>query len=246
MQRRALWWSCQICKLATKSINTVERPANPSTSLADDALVSTMTLGDVNSDLTIIARIKLMGTEAVKAFMTDMWLARHTPETVLPILLSIFDSIKNEFADAVAYGGGVYAVGYCFGGKYVSILAGDHPTTDSREQSGASADEEKGTIRRGPLIKAGAFAHGTLVTKEDLEAVKVPLCIVAVENDSLFPEAVRDAGERYLKSSGIAHEISVYPGVPHGFARVGNYEDEKIRDAQGRAFRQMVDWLQAH
>ena len=94
---------------------------------------------------------------------------------------------------------------------------------------------------------------GTLVTKEDLESVQVPVSLVCVgmsgytyffcrnypssrfscstwedpqlmvlsnnvclENDQLFPDDVRLAGQKHLEESGIEHEIKVYSDVPHG------------------------------
>ena len=89
--------------------------------------------------------------------MLDMWLARQTPEKVLPILHRFVEGAKEEFADAVANGGGVYAVGYCFGGKYVLLLGADLPN----HMVPARKDEEQGVVKSAPMIKAGALAHGT-------------------------------------------------------------------------------------
>lgn len=87
-----------------------------------------------------------------------MWLARQTPEKVLPVLKKVIEGAREEFADAVANGGGVYAVGYCFGGKYVLLLGSElHDTTAEIE---TSKDEEHGSTKLRPLIKAGALAHG--------------------------------------------------------------------------------------
>lgn len=36
------------------------------------------------------------------------------------------------------------------------------------------------------------------------------------ENDQLFPDDVRIAGQNFLKENNVEHEIEVYPGVPHG------------------------------
>lgn len=88
-----------------------------------------------------------------------MWLARQTPEKVLPVLRKVIAGAKEEFADAVANGGGVYAVGYCFGGKYVLLLGSELPDFGHRR---AVQDEERGTTLSTPLIRAGAVAHGKL------------------------------------------------------------------------------------
>lgn len=86
-----------------------------------------------------------------------MWLARQTPEKVLPVLRKVIAGAKEEFADAVANGGGVYAVGYCFGGKYVLLLGSELPDFGHRR---AIQDEERDATLSAPLIKAGAVAHG--------------------------------------------------------------------------------------
>ena len=92
--------------------------------------------------------------------MLDMWLARQTQEKVLPIIQRVIEGAKEEFADAVANGDGIYAVGYCFGGKYVLLLGAELPDTVAKGQ--ALKDEEQGMAKLGTQIKAGALAHGRL------------------------------------------------------------------------------------
>ncbi|MCJ1416192.1 hypothetical protein MMC32_002527 [Xylographa parallela] len=211
---------------------------------------------------TVIEQVKLRAAETVQSFMLDMWLARQTQEKVLPILQKFIEGAKEEFADAVANGGGIYAVGYCFGGKYVLLLASELPDTVAHGQK--LKDEEQGVLKTGPLIKAGAIAHGTLVTKQDIEGVKSPVSMVcigsflimalptgqyltrATENDQLFPDEVRETGKAYLEEKQVENEIKVYSGVPHGFAVAGEYHDQKIQAEQKAAFEQMVAWLKGH
>lgn len=192
----------------------------------------------------MIEKVKIGLATTAKSFMVDMWLARQTPEKVLPLLHKVVEGAKEEFADAVANGGGIYAVGYCFGGKYVCLLAAELPDTVAHGQ--ALKDEEQGMAKTGPLIKAGALAHGTMVTKEDLEGIKSPISMACVEHDQLFPDDVRSAGQTFLEEKKVEHEVKIYSGVPHGFAVVGEYEDPKIQDAQKEAFEQMVEWLKTH
>ena len=170
----------------------------------------------------------------------------HTPEKVLPILNKVITSVKEEFADAVANGGGIYAVGYCFGARYVLLLGSDLDKEAAAGQRSPEATAEEGMVRQGPQIKAGAMAHGTQIGKDDIAGVTVPICIVAVENDQLFPDEIREEGKKALEGKGLEHELKVYPGVPHGFAVYGDYDDGKIKEAQGEAFSQMLAWLKAH
>ncbi|KAI9782674.1 MAG: hypothetical protein M1816_001745 [Peltula sp. TS41687] len=194
---------------------------------------------------SIIEQVKLRAAETAKSFLLDMWLARHTAEKVMPRIHKVVEAVKEEFADAVANGGGIYAVGYCFGGKYVLLLGGGEEsgqTTSSRKLE----DEEQGKPGKDPIIKAGAIAHGTQVTLDDLNAIKAPISMVCVENDQLFPDEVREEGRKSLQANGVKHEIEVYKDMPHGFAVVGEYGDQNIRDAQKRAFDQMLMWLKNH
>ncbi|KAI0144015.1 dienelactone hydrolase family protein [Hypoxylon sp. NC0597] len=199
---------------------------------------------------SFLDKIKLKAAEIAKSFVIDEWLARHTEEKVMPILEKVIDACKGEFADAVGNGGGIYAVGYCFGGRYVLLLAGQR----GRVQTGWSgsqkpADEEAGeetNTTMGPYIKAGALAHATLVSPDDFRGLKVPVSLVCVESDPMFPDEVREAGENIMSTENVEHEVSVYPGVPHGFAVIGDYDDANIKDAQITAFEQMLRWIKEH
>jgi dienelactone hydrolase len=147
----------------------------------------------------------------------------------MPILTKVIDACKDEFADAVSNGGGVYAVGYCFGGRYVLLLAAQRPITVGRgfpwsSVSTSATDEEAAKQNTsGPFIKVGALAHATLVSRDDFEGLKSPVSIASVENDPLFPDEVRTAGEDYMSKNGVEHEVQVYPGVPHGKPQPFNF-----------------------
>jgi len=189
--------------------------------------------------------VKLKAAEAAKSFMLDMWLARHTAEKVVPIVREVLGQAREEFADAVAHGDGIYAVGYCFGGKYVLALAGNGDESVMAGQE-AQGREERGMVRRGPEIKAGICAHGTLVSREDIKAVRSPVQLVCVEEDPLFPADVLEEGKKSMDENEVDYEVEVYQGVPHGFAVAGEYESKTTMDAQARAFDGMVRWLSAH
>ncbi|KAI2625885.1 alpha/beta-hydrolase [Hypoxylon sp. NC1633] len=196
--------------------------------------------------------VKLKAAEIAKSFVIDEWLARHTEEKVMPILEKVIDACKAEFADAVGNGGGIYAVGYCFGGRYILLLASESSRRASSGWTGAqkSKDEEAGDgtdlAKKGPYIKAGALAHATLVSTDDFQGLKVPVSLVCVENDPMFPDSVRETGEDIMSKENVEHEVQVYPGVPHGFAVIGDYDEANIKDAQATAFEQMLIWIKEH
>lgn len=179
-----------------------------------------------SAEPSFLDKLKTKVGETAKSFMIDMWLARHTDDKVLPLLRRLLDAVRDEFADAVSHGGGVYAVGYCFGARYVLLLAAERPPhqlgipnpwSAAGRRASSSADEEAQESKTvGPFVKAGALAHATMVSRDDFQGLKAPVSLVCVESDPLFPDEVRTAGEDYMSRNNVEHEVSVYPGVPHG------------------------------
>lgn len=131
---------------------------------AGDPAPNTATAAGSEPSPSLIEKVKIGVAETAKSFRIDMWLARQTPEKVLPVLQKVIEGAKEEFADAVANGGGIYAVGYCFGGKYVLLLGSELSNNVAHDQP--ANDVEQGIVKTGPLIKVGALAHGELVSKE--------------------------------------------------------------------------------
>lgn len=191
---------------------------------------------------SLIDRVKMGVADTAKSFVIDMWLARQTPEKVMPIVRKALEGARETYADAVANGGGMYGVGYCNGAKYVLLLSGE-----KQEGEAEGKDEEKGEIlAKGPELKAGAIAHGTMITKDDIEGVKCPIAMVCVADDSLFPDEVREQGRAALELNAVEHDIKVFGGVPHGFAVVGDYKDPTIQERQSEAFEMMSGWIESH
>lgn len=212
----------------------------------NDPAPNSVDMTEISKEASWLESVKLRTAEGIKSFMIDMWLARHTPEKVLPLLHKVVEGAKEEYADAVANGGGIYGVGYCFGAKYILVLASELPDSVAWGQT-EPKDEEQGTVKKEPVLKAGAIAHPTMTTKEDLEGVKAPVYIAAVKDDPMFSEdEVLTPGRRALETNKIEHEIEVFSGVPHGFAVLGDYEDSKIKKSQAQAFGQMLGWIQGH
>ncbi|KAF4980488.1 hypothetical protein FZEAL_3511 [Fusarium zealandicum] len=187
---------------------------------------------------SILEQFKLKAVEVTKSFLIDMWLARVTEDRVMPSLHKVIDAAQEQYADSIKQGDGIYAAGYCVGARFVLLLA--------KKTKAAGGDEESGGVKTGPFIKAGALAHAASVTPDDFKDISAPLSLVCVENDPLFSDDVRIAGEDMMSDASLEHEVQVYPGVPHGFAVVGEYQDAAIKDAQATAYEQMLKWIQSH
>lgn len=173
----------------------------------DDPLPGSVAYEENQEPASLLEKGKLAIAAASKSFLIDMWLARQTPEKVLPILHKVIDAVKDEFADAIANGGGIYSVGYCFGGRMVLLLAGKKAERRMSLWGQRQTDEESGIVEKGPYIKAGAIAHATLIEREDFQGAEAPLSFICVEDDQLFPNDVREYGENYLKEKFSALKI---------------------------------------
>lgn len=168
-----------------------------------------------------------------------MWLARHTPSTVLPILSSVLRSASEVYADCISFGNdGIYGAGYCFGGRYALLLAGaldddmlrgekdvglaSLTTADAKaaEQEGSEPlNTEAGMARNSrPWLRAAVIAHATGVGKDDFSPLRSggKIGIVAVREDALFTDEVRDYGVKIARERGVHVEEKVWDGVPHG------------------------------
>ena len=203
---------------------------------------------------SLLEQVKLRAAEVTKSFMIDMWLARITHDKVMPRLAKVIEAAKDQYAESVKNGDGIYAVGYCVGGRFVLLLA-------KESQKPERGDEESAPMTIGPQIKAGAMAHAASVSPDDFKDLKAPVSLVCVEHDPLFPDEVRTQAEDIMSNDNVEHEVQVYPGVPHGkysshvcldrtklnlasgFAVVGEYEDASIKDAQATAYEQMLKWI---
>jgi dienelactone hydrolase len=184
----------------------------------DPAPNSVFSAGDDKT--SFLEQLKLRAAEVAKSFRLDMWLARHTPSSVLPRLMKVLDAVKDEYADAVQAGGGVYCVGVSVGGRQALLLAselGADVFEGQKEVSEEAAGKvEEGMVRRGPAVKAAVILHGATIEREDFTGVKSPIALLTVDEDALFSDEVREAGVKSLKEKGVEVQEWTYPGVPHG------------------------------
>jgi carboxymethylenebutenolidase len=107
---------------------------------------------------------------------------------------------REDFVTAVAWlkarpetNGRVGAVGFCYGGGIVNMLA-----------------------TRVPDLAAGVAFYGSAPNLEDVPKIKAPLVIQSAENDERI-NAGWPAYEAALKAANVRYERHLYPGTQHGF-----------------------------
>ncbi|KAF9013559.1 dienelactone hydrolase [Hymenopellis radicata] len=141
------------------------------------------------------------------------WIGRHGREATRPRL-------TNK---------GLWATGYCFGGRYVFDLAFDG------------------------VVKVGTTAHPSMLTFPDdfekyVSTASAPLQINSCEFDEYFPPAIQAKGDEIFANAKFApgYERLYYEGCTHGFAVRGDISDPKIKAAKEGAFNASVQWLKKY
>lgn len=112
-------------------------------------------------------------------------------------------------------------IGFCFGGWAVFQL-------------GAKGNG---------LVDCIATAHPSLLTKEEIDAVGVPVQILAPEHDMMFTPELREYANKKIPELQLPYDFQFFPGVVHGFAARGKQDDVVERKAMIRAKNAIVAWL---
>jgi dienelactone hydrolase len=179
--------------------------------------------------------------EVAKSFSMPAWRARHTSLQTRPALDACIQYLKEEKKVKK-----IYAIGYCFGARYVMdlILEGaDGKGNDS-------------------ILSKAAFAHPSqLRVPEDFERLleippsrRIPLLFLTCENDPQFPKEAQSKADEMLEKLNVTTEGNegnkkmmykrvYYEGNDHGFAVRGDVSLEHVKKAKEDAFKQAVEWF---
>ncbi|CAI7576197.1 unnamed protein product [Penicillium manginii] len=175
-----------------------------------------------NGFLTVIPdlfqgdQISVADMESGKADL-PAWLPKHQPGNVDPVVEKTIKYMRETLNVKK-----IAAVGYCFGGKYVTRY-----------------------LKPGQ-IDVGYSAHPSFVTHEELGAIKGPFSIAAAETDSIFTTQLRHESEETLIKAGQPWQINLFSGVSHGFAVRGDLNNKTQKWAKEQAFCQAVVWFNQH
>ncbi|KAF2730343.1 endo-1,3-1,4-beta-D-glucanase [Polyplosphaeria fusca] len=150
------------------------------------------------------------------AFDLEAWHKRNWKDVRWPEISACAAALREKHAR-------VGVIGYCYGGW-------------SSFQLGSSAHTPR-------LVDAISAAHPTWLTKEEIDAIGVPVQICAPEMDPTFtPELKRYANE-VIPTKGLPYEYVFFPGVAHGFATRGDPGQEREWAAMLRGKRAQVNWM---
>lgn len=151
--------------------------------------------------------------EKAKNFDVGAFIERHNKDIRWPEIKQHAQTLKSKYSK-------VAAIGFCYGGWAVIKLAAD-PS----------------------LIDVVSTAHPALLEKSDFDSVKVPVQLLAPENDFTFTEELKKYAQEALPKTGVSWEYVYFPGIQHGFATRGDPSDVKQKEGLERAKRCAVAWF---
>jgi len=151
--------------------------------------------------------------EKSKNFDLGAFIGRNNKELRWPEVKASAQELKKQYSK-------VGAMGFCYGGWACFKLAAE-PS----------------------LIDAVSTAHPSLLEKAEVDAVKMPVQILAPENDFAYTEELKKYTVETLPKTGVQWEYIYFPGMSHGFAARGDPTDPKQLAGLVRAKRSVVNFF---
>ncbi|KAL8798152.1 MAG: hypothetical protein Q9182_006903 [Xanthomendoza sp. 2 TL-2023] len=118
------------------------------------------------------------------------------------------------------------AIGYCWGGW-------------AAFQLGAKGKN---------LVDAISAVHPSLLTKEEIDDVAVPVQILAPETDPQLTPELKEYANKVIPSLGVDYDYQYFPGLTHGFAcradlnsKIEKQGLERAKNAASSWFAQMLN-----
>ncbi|KAF4972205.1 hypothetical protein FSARC_1187 [Fusarium sarcochroum] len=155
----------------------------------------------------------LSNPERAKDFNLGAFLGRNTKEIRWPEIKAAAETLKSQYTK-------VAAIGFCYGGWACFKLAAD-PS----------------------LIDAASTAHPSGLEKHEIEGVKVPVQVLAPENDHEYTNEMKSYTFETLSKAGVQWEYVHFPGLRHGFASRGDPNDTNQKNGLERAKRNAVHFF---
>jgi len=164
-------------------------------------------------DGEVVATEVFDNPEKREQFDINAFITRHSKDIRFPEMVACATTLKSKYPK-------VAAVGFCYGGWACFRLAALDP----------------------PLVSCISTAHPSLMTKDEIAAVKVPVQIVAPEFDSHMPKEMKAYCNETIPEQGVVYQYTYFPEVKHGFAVRGDREDRVQRESLERAAVSMAGW----
>ncbi|KAF1353475.1 dienelactone hydrolase [Delphinella strobiligena] len=165
----------------------------------------------------VVAPDALEDEEKRKNFDLMAFIGRNSKEIRFPEIKAVAQDLKKNYKK-------VGAIGFCYGGWAVFQLG-------SRENK---------------LVDAISTAHPSLLTKEEVDAISVPVQILSPEFDQMYTQELKDYTNSKIPALGVEYDYQYFPGLVHGFAARGDPSNAAQKKGLERAKNAVVHWFSEH
>jgi dienelactone hydrolase len=93
------------------------------------------------------------------------------------------------------------------------------------------------------LVDCISTAHPSLLEKCEIEAVTVPVQILAPEFDPMFTDELKAFSNQTIPKQGVAYDYQYFPGLEYAFASRGDPNNPAERKGMERAKNSAVFWF---
>ncbi|MCJ1305803.1 hypothetical protein MMC08_008619 [Hypocenomyce scalaris] len=146
----------------------------------------------------------------------EAFLGRHSKEIRFPEMAECARALKHDHGFKK-----LGAIGFCYGGWAVFQLGA------------------QGTN----LVDCISTGHPSRLTEEEINAVAVPVQILAPETDPQFTPELKAYANEVIPSLNLEYDYQYFPGLRHGFATRCDQNDAKQRKGLERAKNAAVGWF---
>jgi dienelactone hydrolase len=155
--------------------------------------------------------------EKRKNFDIMAFIGRNGKDKRFPEISSNAKELKSKYSK-------VGAIGFCYGAWAVLRLG----------------------AKDSALVDCAAVAHPSLLEKDEIANVGVPVQYFVPETDPMFTPELKEFTLKTLPELNIPFNYDYYPGLVHGFATRGDQSDPKQKEGLERAKNSAVYWFKQY
>ena len=93
------------------------------------------------------------------------------------------------------------------------------------------------------MVDAISTAHPSLLTNEEVDAISVPVQIIAPEHDPQLTPELKAYCNSKIPTLDVPYDYQYFPGLRHGFAARCDPNDEQAKKGLERAKNCVVSWF---
>jgi dienelactone hydrolase len=152
----------------------------------------------------------------------------NTPGRAYPGIRDFFKALRTAEGATMPVG----AAGYCWGGKFVVLMAAAKDKVGDR-----------------PLIDAGYTAHPSFLSLPgDIEAIKIPTSFAMAELDMGLSKEQQQQIKKIVEAKPETErgEVITYDGVGHGFSIRADFKVMDVAQKAAEAEHQALNWFNKH